>query len=317
MGDYTMATITNYGLIGDLRLQQMISQEIKLLLTDARNLRNTPFLDFVGSINGMGSDTIRVRRAGLDGYDSFTSFTGATEADAVLDTSLTDAHADIVVKRQALMYKISDMAAMTGMGSDIDPFRIAESIAKSYELLFAELTGATVAGFTASKGTTGVALTVDDFIEAYQALELAAAGKGAPGPYVALLHPEQWQDLQNDIRGEQNNALAFSPASYEAMSAKGPGYKGQYLGVDIYTSSHITTSGGDHVGAMWAPGAIGFANGKPQALAGAVETMDMGEVLIEMDRSSANAVTNIVGHCYLGMGIIDADRGVKLISIND
>ena len=311
-----MANITNNSLVGDLRLQQMISQEIKLLLTDARNLRNTPFLDFVGSINGMGSDTIRVRKAGLDGYDSFSEFTGATEDGAVSDTSLTDGHADIVVKRQALMYKITDLANMTGMGADIDPFRIAESISKSYELLFAELTGAAVAGFTASVSQAG-ALTVEDFIQAFQTLELAASGKGAPGPYVALLHPEQWQDLQNDIRGEQNNALAFSPASYEAISAKGPGYKGSYLGVDIYTSSHVTDSGGQHVGALWAPGAIGFATGKPAALVGAAESMDMGDVLIEMDRDATRALTSIVGHCYLGMGVIDSDRGVKLLSIDN
>ena len=316
-----MANITNHSLVADLRLQQMISQEIKLLITDARNLRNTPFLDFVGSINGNGSDTIRVRKAGLDGFDSFQAFTGNSgsyqEDSAVSETSLTDGHADIVVKRNALMYKITDLASMTGIGgSDIDPFRIAESISKSYELLFAELTGATVAGFTSSVTQVG-ALTVDDFILAFQQLELASSGKGAPGPYVALLHPEQWQDLQADIRGETNNALAFAPASYEAISAKGPGYKGAYLGVDVYTSSHITTSAGSHVGALWAPGALGFATGKPAALVGAAESMDMGDVLIEMDRDATRALTSIVGHCYLGMGVVDADRGVKLLSLND
>ena len=61
--------ITQYNLSSpneDLRLAKMISQEIKLLLQDSTNLRNSPFLDFVGSINGKGSDTIRVRKAGLD-----------------------------------------------------------------------------------------------------------------------------------------------------------------------------------------------------------------------------------------------------------
>ena len=33
-------------------------------------------------------------------------------------------------------------------------------------------------------------------------------------------------------------------------------------------------------------------------------------VLIEMDRDASRAVTRVVGHSYLGMSIIDDDRGV-------
>ena len=131
----------------DLRLAKMISQEIRLLLTDSTNLRNTPFVDFVGSINGLGSDTIRVRKAGLDGFDAFSEFTGGTEIGQVSDSPLTDAFVDVVCKRNSLAYSISDMASMTGLGAgDIDPFRIADSIANSYDALFAKLTGATVGG---------------------------------------------------------------------------------------------------------------------------------------------------------------------------
>jgi len=307
--------ITNNSLVGDLRLAQMISQEIRLLLTDSTNLRNTPFMDFVGSINGMGSDTIRVRKAGLDGYDGFTAFTGATEGNAVSDTALTDGHVDVVVKRQALAYSITDMAGMTGLGNgDVDPFRIAESIARSYDALFANLTGAAVASFTVVKGTTATALDVDKFLDAIQALEAAASNKGAPGPYVALLHPKQFADLQDDILSLSNGILQFIPASYEAISAKGSHYKGQFMGVEIYTSSYITNDGTDHAGAVFAPGAVGFASGMPAGLPGAAESMEMGEVMIEMEREADKALTRIVGHAYLGMSIIDDDRGVSLIS---
>lgn len=299
----------------DLRLQKMISQEIRLLLTDSTNLRNTPFVDFVGSINGMGSDTIRVRKAGLDGYDGFSAFSGTTEATAVGETNLTDAHVDVVCKRNSLMYKISDMASMTGLGGgDIDPFRIAESIANSYEALFADLTGATVAGFTTVKGTTATDLGVDVFLEAINALEAAASGVGAPGPYVAVLHPKQWADLQDDILGQTSGILQFVQASYEAISAKGSHYKGNFMGVEIYTSSYITDDGTDHTGAIFAPGAIGYATGMPAGLPGAAESMEMGEVMVEMDREADKALTQIVGHAYLGMSIIDQDRGVAILS---
>ncbi len=308
--------ITQNNLTGDLRLAQMISQEIRLLLTDSTNLRNTPFMDFVGSINGMGSDTIRVRKAGLDGYDEFTSFVSpAANPVAVTPSSLTDGHVDVVVKRQALAYEITDLAGMTAYGQgDVDPFRIAESIAKSYDALFANLTGATVAGFTTVKGSTGAALTASLFLDAIQALEAAASGKGAPGPYVAVLHPKQWADLQDSLIGLTSGVLAYVPASYEAISAKGSHYKGQFMGVEIYTSSYVTNDGTDHQGALFAAGAIGFASGMPAPLAGAAESMEMGEVMIEMEREADKAMTRIVGHAYLGMSVIDDQRGCLLIS---
>jgi len=299
----------------DLRLAKMISQEIRLLLTDSTNLRNTPYMDFVGSINGMGSDTIRVRKAGLDGFDDFNAFTGATEANANSDQALSDAHVDIVVKRQSLQYSITDLASMTGLGgSDIDPFRIAESISKSYDRLFAKLTGATVGGFTTSAGTSGSALTAALFLDGIQNLEAAASNKGAPGPYVAVLHPKQWADVQDDLIGLTSGSLAYVPASYEAISAKGSHYKGRWMGVDIYTSSHITNDGTDHQGAIFAVGALGYATGMPSSLPGAAQSMEMGEVFIEMDRDASKALTRVVGHCYLGMSILDLDKGSLLVS---
>ncbi len=299
----------------DLRLSKMISQEIRLLLTDSTNLRNTPFVDFIGSINGLGSDTIRVRKAGLDGFDAFSEFTGATEAGAVSDTALTDAFVDVVCKRNSLAYSISDMASMTGLGAgDIDPFRIADSIAASYDALFAKLTGATASGFGTVKGTTNTDLTVAAFLSAIQELEKASSGKGAPGPYVALLHPKQFADLQDDILAANTGILQFIAASYDAISAKGSHYKGNFMGVEIYTSSYIVNDGTDHQGAVFAAGAVGFATGMPAGLPGAAESMEMGEVMIEMDREADKALTRIVGHAYLGMSIIDNDRGCLLIS---
>ena len=306
--------ITNNSLVGDLRLAQMISQEIRLLLNDSVNLRNTPFMDFVGSINGLGSDTIRVRKAFLDGEDGWSEFTGGTEDGAVSDKALVDGHVDVVVKRQALAYAITDLASMTGMGADIDPFRIAESIAKSYEARFANLTGALLGGFTPQVGSAA-AMSVSIFLDAIQTLESADSGKGVPGPYVCVLAPQQFAELQDSIRAESTGILQFVAPSYEAISAKGSHYKGSFMGVEIYTSSHVTDNGSNFAAAMWGPGAIGYATGTPAGLPGAAETMEMGEVVIEMDRDATKALTRIVGHAYLGLAIIDDNRGVEIATL--
>ena len=136
---------------GDLRLEAMISQEINLLLRDVQNLRNSQYISYAGSINGLGSDTIRVRKAGLDGYDLFE--TPADEGTAASTQDFTDGHVDIAVARLALMYKMTDLASMTGFGgSDIDPFRLAQSMAGSYEASFADKTADAIDDFTNTVG---------------------------------------------------------------------------------------------------------------------------------------------------------------------
>jgi len=174
--------ITNTSLVGDLRLAQMLSQEIRLLLRDVNNLRNTPFIDFVGSINGMGSDTIRVRKAGLDGRDAFAAL--ANEDDAASNTALTDGHVDVAVVRAALRYQLTDLAGLTEFQTPngIDVFRIAQSMAGSYEAYFASLTADTIDDFTASAGVSGAVFNVDAMLDGIFTLEKADSNRGVPGP---------------------------------------------------------------------------------------------------------------------------------------
>lgn len=309
-------SITNNSLLTDLRLSQMISQEIRLLLADSMSLRNTPYMDFVGSINGSGSDTIRVRKAGLDGYDAaqWQTFSGSPEPDAVTDQALTDGSADVVVKRRALAYSITDLANMTALqgGGDLSPDRIALSIARSYDGMVADLTADAFATFTDIESTsTGTTLSVDAFYGAIQKLQ-NKSGKVVPGPYVAVLHPKAWNELQDALRAE-TGITQFMPATFDAIAAKGDQYKGQYQGVDIYVSSYVTNDSTDNLSALWAPGAIGFATGAPQII-GSNIVMPMDQVTIEMERQAQNALTRIVGHAYFGVSVLDQDRGVLLKS---
>jgi len=306
--------ITNNSLLTDLRMANMVSQEIRLFLADSTSLRNTDFMDFVGSINGKGSDTIRVRQAGLDGYagGSWTAFTGATEADAVSDTALVDAAWDVTVKRRALQYSISDLASMTGTGSgDLDPFRIAESIARSYDGMFASLTASAFAGFTDVSGVSGAKITIDTFYSAVQKLQ-NKSGKSVPGPYVCVLHPKGFNELQDSAR-QEDGIVGFTPATYETIKLRGDEYKGSFLGVDIYVSSYVTNDGTNNDQGIWGPGALGFATGAP-SIVGAAQVMEMDQVAIEFSRDASKAVSTVTGHAYLGISIIDQDRGVMFQS---
>ena len=93
------------------------------------------------------------------------------------------------------------------------------------------------------------------------------------------------------------------------LRAKGQGYAGSLFGCDLYRSSHVTNAGGAHLGYMITPNCLGYADGVPVNLPRAVDFMQMGKVTVELARDGVNALTNIMGHAYLGMSIIDEDRG--------
>ena len=247
--------ITNNGLKTDLRITAMISQEIRLLLADSTSLRNTLYMTNVGSINGMGSDTIRVRKAGLDGYDAsaWATYTGATEDNPVSNTALTDASVDVTVKRRALQYTVTDLAGITGMGADIDPARLAASIAASYDGFFADMTADAFAAFPATASVSGD-LDVATFMAAYQKLQ-NKSGKSVPGPYVCVLAAESWGQLQLAIKAE-TGPIGLTPATYETIAAKGDNYKGSFLGVDIYTSSYVTDDSSQYLSKIFSSSKI-------------------------------------------------------------
>ena len=64
-----MTVILHSGLEGDLRLGAALDRNLIALLHDSASIRTVPgaLVDF-GSVNDTGSDTKRVRLAGLDGY---------------------------------------------------------------------------------------------------------------------------------------------------------------------------------------------------------------------------------------------------------
>jgi len=304
---------THAALEGDLRLAQMISQEINLLLTDTVNLRNSQFISYVGSINGLGSDTIRVRKAGLDGFDLME--TPTNEGDPLAIQDFTDDKVDIVCARMGLRYDITDLATLTGFGGrDIDPFRLAQSMSGSYEASFADKTADAVDNFTVSVGSAATQFSVDNFFSGIFQLEKASSNKGALAPFCALLHPVALTELQDSLRNETGNAISYMAATQDMLMAKGPGFVGNLLGVEVYKSSYINTNGGAYKNAMFGVGAIAYIDGAPASLAGAAQSMSMGKVLVELERDGSKAITSVIGHSYLGISVLDDARGVVIDS---
>lgn len=303
-----------YSTMGDIRMTSMVSAEINLLLKDTANLRNTGLIQYLGSINGLGTDSIKVRKIGLMGRDSFTS---RTEVEAIANTSITDGSVTVTPSRYSLRYDISDLLNLTATNArfEPDPFALAASMAGSYDKLFAELTAAAAAGATNGTSTSGTTMSVSTFFEGIYDLERADSEIGAPGPFYAVMHPKSLTELQASLRSEQNNIISQMLATESMIAAKGLGYVGKLFNVDVYRSSHIESDATDYENFMADAGALGYADGVPQIL-GAPETMEMDKVVVELQREGTTALTSVIGHCYLSVSVIDENRIVRLLAVD-
>ena len=301
--------ITNYANLGDLRLSAMIENEVRAIMADQASIRNSGALLFMGDVAGIGSDSLRMRYAN---WGAATPFATASDGADVSEATLTPSTVDITVGRSALRYDITDLAAMTGLGMDIDPFSLAGKMAMSAEARINSIITATFASATNSVGTSGVDMSVDDFYDAMFQLESVSNN----GEFYCILHPQQLSDLRDSLRSESNNALAFSPATEEMLNIKGQGFAGRFGGVEIFKSSYVTEATGNKIGAMMSRGAVAYAVGTPRPLAGAgVEIRPAGTpIVIGFQRDESKGLTEVVGSLYCGAALTEDDRIVKIVT---
>ena len=297
------------GLSGDLALASILHQEMNLLLADRASMANHPAISYLGDVAGRGSTALEVGLVGLDGSDLMGS---VAENGTPSNTALPDASPAITIARQALQYQISDLATLTSsLGLDAD--RLAESMVGSAVMRLQEMIANVADDFTGSVGSTGVNMDVDNWFSAQYTL----TQNSVPGPYVALLHPVQLTDWQSSLRSE-TGPLQFNAPSNEALAIKGPGYAGNFGGVDIFTSSHVPTAnaGADRAGAMFGAGAIGYADGSVSAIRGAGDVVYPAgtKIVVEFERSAGYAYTAVVGSYYVGVSILEDGRGVSIIT---
>lgn len=294
----------------DLRLGEALDQALLVSLTDMAWI-GAPELGAIvdlGFVNGTGSDTSRVRFAGLGGADHFVT---DDEGDDASETALTDASADIAVARGVLVRNIGDLALGTGFAADINPEQLAADMVASYRGYYNSLVATAIAAAGTDKGSTGVDMSVDDFYDAIFHLEL----NSVPGPYFCMLHPRQFADFQESLRAE-GGATQFSPATQEMLKIAGQGFAGSFAGVNIFLSSDVSTDGTDRHGAMWGQGAIAHKRmiPNPPIGAGTAVAVRMDELLVEITRDASKGLTEVAGNAYVGVGKIEDARIVGLVT---
>lgn len=276
-----MADEVTFSALSDATVAATLHQELLQKLGDRHSLWGHPAIYYAGSVNGTGSN---VRKFTLWGAD-LAPMAAVSDGSSASNTAIGSyvGSGSVTVARQALMITSTDLAGLTwGFSSASLVEKIAEAMAGAAARRFQTLLCDVTDGFTTVVGSSGVDFSVTNWFSAKAALQSASA----PGPFLAILHPQQLNDLQASLRAE-TGPMQFVPATAELMSLKGQGYAGMFDGVDIYTSSLVPTAnaGADRAGALMSYGAVAYADGivTPQVAVGGI-AIGSGPIYVETGR---------------------------------
>lgn len=299
--------VTYTGSGGNLRAAEVFNRMIWETLVDKTDIRQT--CTRLGDLSQAGSTALET---GTVAFDDPMGDANADETTAADNTALGNGNITCTIAHRILAYGLSDLFSVTGAPGMLQLQTLAAKMVDAYILKFTDQIAALFPSVTAQVGTTTVDMTVDDFYDAIFTLEQAVA----PGPFYAGLYTVQWTDLQASLRGE-GGPNQFRAATQEALDIKGPGYKGNLFGVDVYAMDSVTAVGGDSSGAMWAQGAFGYVEASPTgAMPGsiAVPIPSGSPVYAEFDRVADPGISRVVGHAFNGVVLAEDARAVEILT---
>lgn len=222
---------------------------------------------------------------------------GLTEGTDMSNTAISSTNVQATVAEVGVRLDVTDLLALTS-SVDLSAYARQAGLALADKLdddaiaLFTSLAGNSV-------GSSGVELTLDVWQEAIFKLE----EDNAPGPYVAVLHPRQIFALRKLIAGTSGSTATFFGGSTPDLSAKGPGFAFNLMGVDVYGSSNVdaVNANADYCGAIFSVGAcFGMAELWP------------AKVSLQRDESLRATEINVTS-CYGLVELVD-NFGCKVIS---
>lgn len=305
-----MANEILYAGIADLRTSEVLGEEWMLLIQDRNALPNHQALKYVGDIAGRGSSTIKVPHIGLMAYDLLAA---TADGASVANTALTDGSSTVAVARYSKSYEASDLAMLTDGQGLINPQMFAMDAMASSAMTLTDLIANVTDGFATTAGSTGVDLSLTNFLTAIGLLEVNSGGAIAPGGVMAVLHGQQVADLRQSFAASSGGAVQWSQDAQTLLPIRGGGFRGNIYGVDIFASSKVPTAnaGADRAGGMFVNGALLWGDGSIPVSSDANQLIIGEKVLFERDRTAKAATTAFVSHRYLGVS-----KGLDLLGVS-
>ena len=289
--------------IADLAASEVMAAEFLMLLAASDgSILNHPAL-FHATASAPGN-VISVPHLGLAGTDILSATTPGSE---VGNTSLTDGSTTVTMATRALRYTADDLARFMANGV-LDPQMFAHAAVISIAQTLVDLIANVADDFTSTVGSSGVNVAWSDIIDGKTTLGVA----NASGPMVGLLHPQQWGDLESD-------ALSAGVLPAQTMggtiNASLDSYKGNFLGIDFFTSSRVplANSSADRAGAIFTRGGVAWADAM-MASDGDSNIINLGRGQLERVRQGTYVATSYVMSHVAGVSKAIDGAGVSVIS---
>lgn len=232
----------------------MIDQQIVLVFRENNIL--TSMVHNQSLVNSPGL-TINVPKLGTTLAMSSIA-TGANEADAVANTSLSTDVVSLTAASKSCYVTLSDILRDS---STVNlPAMIAAELGRTMANDVESSIAALLGGHSSTAGSSGVALTAADLRSAIATFRINALEHASRG--VIVLHPSQVADLEADLMSGSGASLATTMMRSDVASIFGgePGssvlgnYVGHFLNVPLFQSALVPKDGGNtnRTGAIFA-----------------------------------------------------------------
>lgn len=222
-----------------------------------------------------------------------------TDGTDMTNTAFAPTTVTLTVGEVGLLLQLTDLARFSSIADYA--FYGSEAGKAVAEKLITDIT-ALGAGFSTTIGSTGVNLTEQNFRDGKTTLIAAKV----PGPYFAMLHPQQVNDLEGSI-GSTISAAGTTGTSARAETndlSMGPGLNaGTFYQVQVLSSSTVPTAnaGADRAGMMAASG---------RALA----YVEKWGARSELERDISKRATEVAVTSAYAVGELDDTSGVAIIT---
>lgn len=228
--------------------------------------------------------------------------------------TITPTRVTVGVVNYDIAYTITDELRRRDATGQYDLERIAVKAVDGALYTFTSLVCALAGDWDETVGTSGAPCTFN-LVKRAAILARINAKARADGLCVAILHPRQWAQVEEDL-AQADGARAHRRELDEAQIVRPPGYQGRYDGIDVYTCDRVAEDGGDYTGQVFYAGAIGYVLlDQPPAVESEFRILDIGsKITIEEIRDGSAKRTTLGGAMTVGVSILRQELGCAVVS---